>query len=78
MYKADFKWPDGAYIAVVFNMSWEVSPNLGTVESNTQKAPANAPYARAMRPVYENAFADSGCWTCGSVTASRRALMSTA
>lgn len=63
MYKADFKWPDGAYIAVVFNMSWEVSPNLGTAESkesNTQKVPANAPYARAMRPVYEGAFAETG------------------
>lgn len=63
MYKADFKWPDGAHIAVVFNMSWEVSPNLGTSESKenrTQKAPATAHYNRSMRPVYEHAFAETG------------------
>ena len=23
MYDCDFRWPNGAYIAVVFNMSWE-------------------------------------------------------
>ena len=63
MYKGDFRWPDGAHIAVVFNMSWEVSPNLGTSESretSVQKVPQTAHYARAMRPVYEHAFAETG------------------
>lgn len=53
MYKAKFEWPNGAYIAVVFNMSWEIPPkNLGALPK--------AKYKRAMRPVYENAFADTG------------------
>ena len=53
MYKADFKWPDGAHIAVVFNMSWEIPEHaIG--------AKPNAKYKRAMRPIYENAFADTG------------------
>lgn len=63
MYKGEFSWPDGAHIAVVFNMSWEVSPNLGTAESKenrTQKVPATAHYTRAMRSVYEHAFAETG------------------
>jgi peptidoglycan/xylan/chitin deacetylase (PgdA/CDA1 family) len=56
VYKADFKWPNGAYIAVVFNMSWEVPPrSLGT-----EKVNATAKYGRAMRPVYENAFGETG------------------
>lgn len=63
MYKGDFRWPDGAHIAVVFNMSWEVSPHLGTSESkerHLQKVPPTAHYGRAMRPVYETAFAETG------------------
>ena len=63
MYKAPFRWPDGAYIAVVFNMSWEVSPHLGTADSKenrTQKVPATAHYGRAMRSVYEHAFGETG------------------
>jgi peptidoglycan/xylan/chitin deacetylase (PgdA/CDA1 family) len=53
MYKAKFEWPNGAHIAVVFNMSWEIPPHdLGALPK--------ANYKRAMRPVYENAFADTG------------------
>lgn len=63
MYKGEFTWPNGAHIAVVFNMSWEVSPNLGTADSKenrTQKVPSSAHYTRAMRSVYEHAFAETG------------------
>jgi peptidoglycan/xylan/chitin deacetylase (PgdA/CDA1 family) len=54
MYDARFEWPNGACIAVVFNMSWEIPPldHLG--------ATPKSPYQRAMRPVYESAFADTG------------------
>ena len=54
MYKANFAWPDGAYIAVVFNMSWEIPPTHHLAPLPKQK------YKRAMRPVYETAFADTG------------------
>jgi peptidoglycan/xylan/chitin deacetylase (PgdA/CDA1 family) len=63
LYKGQFRWPDGAHIAVVFNMSWEVTPHLGTAESkerHLQKVPPTAHYGRAMRPVYETAFAETG------------------
>jgi peptidoglycan/xylan/chitin deacetylase (PgdA/CDA1 family) len=53
MYKCKFEWPNGAHIAVVFNMSWEVP-------EEAVGARPNAKYKRAMRPIYENAFADTG------------------
>ena len=53
MYKCDFKWPGGAHIAVVFNMSWEIP-------EHAVGARPNAKYRRAMRPIYENALADTG------------------
>ena len=53
MYDCDFKWPNGAHIAVVFNMSWE------TPEHAVGARPG-AKYKRAMRPIYEAAFADTG------------------
>ncbi len=53
MYKCDFKWPGGAHIAVVFNMSWEVPEHAVGARPNSK-------YKRAMRPVYENALADTG------------------
>src|SRR3954467_9023399 len=60
MYRRKFAWPDGAAIAVVFNMSWEVPPRaLGTAAGGVKIA-ADAPYGRAMRPVYETAFAETG------------------
>ena len=35
MYKGKFEWPNGAYIAVVFNMSWEIPPKtLGTAKGH--------------------------------------------
>ena len=35
MYKGKFEWPNGAYIAVVFNMSWEIPPKtLGTTSGS--------------------------------------------
>lgn len=65
MYKADFKWPDGAYIAVVLNMSWESWPDtLATAETSESTGervpPPTAPYTRAMRPIYEHAYAETG------------------
>ncbi len=53
MYKADFKWPGDANIAVVFNMSWEIP-------EHAVGARPKAKYTRAMRPIYEAAFADTG------------------
>ena len=53
MYEGDFSWPNGAYIAVVFNMSWE-TPDHGV------GVRPNGKYKRAMRPIYEAAFADTG------------------
>ena len=53
MYKAKFAWPNEANIAVVFNMSWEI-PEAGVGSVPKGK------YQRAMRPVYESAFADTG------------------
>ena len=53
MYKCKFEWPDGAHIAVVFNMSWDIPEHaIG--------AKPNAKHKRATRPIYENAFADTG------------------
>lgn len=63
MYKGKFDWPNGAYIAVVFNMSWEIPPKtIGTAgDQKAVRAPSSAAkYTRAMRPVYENAFAETG------------------
>jgi len=63
MYKGKFEWPDGAYIAVVFNMSWEIPPKtIGTAgdQKGGRGVPSSAKYTRAMRPVYENAFAETG------------------
>ncbi len=64
MYSADFKWPNGAHIAVVFNMSWETWPKtLGTADNN-QKAgetvPKSAKYGRNMMYVYQHAYAETG------------------
>jgi peptidoglycan/xylan/chitin deacetylase (PgdA/CDA1 family) len=64
VYAADFKWPDGANIAVVFNMSWETWPKyLGTADNN-QKAgetvPRTAKYGRNMMFIYQHAYAETG------------------
>ena len=63
MYKGKFEWPNGAYIAAVFNMSWEIPPKtLGTTgdQSRGRGASSAANYIRLMRPVYETAFAETG------------------
>jgi allantoinase len=64
MYKADFKWPNGAYIAVVFNMSWETwAKSLGTSandQKSSERVPASAQYGRGMRWIYEHAFGETG------------------
>ncbi len=64
MYNCDFKWPDGAYIAVAFNMSWETcEETLGTSLSTEKKGTgpqSEAPFARGMRVIYEHAFAETG------------------
>jgi hypothetical protein len=66
MYKVqNFRWPDDAHIAMVFNMAWETWPkDLGTAGS-TQRADsrhmsASPKYRLTMRPVYEHAFAETG------------------
>ena len=64
MYNADFKWPDGANIAVVFNMSWETWEKSLATSANDQKAservPPTAKYGRGMRWIYEHAFGETG------------------
>jgi allantoinase len=64
MYKCKFAWPNGANIAVVFNMSWETwERRLGTNQNNqvtSERVPADAKYARGMRWIYEHAFAETG------------------
>ena len=64
MYKADFKWPNGAHIAVVFNMSWETwAKSLGTSandQKSSERVPATAQYGRGMRWIYEHAFGETG------------------
>lgn len=65
MYQAKFKWPGGAHIAVVFNMSWESwNDDLGTAKSSEGTAEGgpstSAEYSRGMRTIYEHAFAETG------------------
>jgi peptidoglycan/xylan/chitin deacetylase (PgdA/CDA1 family) len=63
MYKCKFKWPGGAYIAVVFNMSWESWPDtLATSKSSEGHGgpPVDAHYNRGMRAIYEHAYAETG------------------
>lgn len=64
MYSADFTWPNGAYIAVVLNMSWETwEDTLGTALSREPAGSGpkpDSPYARGMRVIYEHAFAETG------------------
>jgi peptidoglycan/xylan/chitin deacetylase (PgdA/CDA1 family) len=64
VYAADFKWPDGAHIAVVFNMSWETWPKTLATAENNQKAGEtvghHAKYARNMMYVYQHAYAETG------------------
>jgi peptidoglycan/xylan/chitin deacetylase (PgdA/CDA1 family) len=63
-YDCKFAWPDGAHIAVVFNMSWETwERKLGTSENNqktSERVPPHAKYGRGMRWIYEHAYAESG------------------
>jgi allantoinase len=65
MYAADFKWPDNAAIAVVFNMSWEQwqPKTLGTatnIQRHGETVPAGMPYGRNMMYVYQHAYAETG------------------
>ena len=65
MYPSDFKWPDGAAIAVVFNMSWEMwqPKTLGTavnIQRHGETVPAGSQYGRNMMYVYQHAFAETG------------------
>ena len=64
MYKCNFEWPNGAHIAVVFNMSWETwEKRLGTSENNQkvqERVPPHAKYGRGMRWIYEHAYAETG------------------
>lgn len=64
MYKCKFEWPNGAHIAVIFNMSWETwEKRLGSSENNQktkERVPASAKYGRGMRWIYEHAYAETG------------------
>jgi peptidoglycan/xylan/chitin deacetylase (PgdA/CDA1 family) len=64
MYDCNFAWPNGAYIAVVFNMSWETwEQSLGTTTNNQkakERVPSSAQYGRGMRWIYEHAYAETG------------------
>ncbi len=64
MYDCKFEWPNGAYIAVVFNMSWETwEKSLATATNNQkvrERVPADAKYGRGMRWIYEHAYAETG------------------
>jgi peptidoglycan-N-acetylglucosamine deacetylase len=63
MYNGEFSWPDGAHIAVVFNVSWEIWPQKLGSATNNQRAgetvPKDAKYGRWMMPVYEHAYAET-------------------
>ncbi len=58
-----FVWPDGAHIAIVFNVSWETWPKiLGTAENNQRRGEVVEPgakYGRSMMPVYNHAYAET-------------------
>lgn len=63
LYQGKFEWPNGAHIAVVFNISWEIWPQtLATAENNQRRGetvPEDAEYGRWMMPVYEHAYAET-------------------
>lgn len=63
MQAGDFRWPDGAYVAVVFNMSWESWPKALGTANNRQRAgevvPADAKYGRHPRVIYEHAYGET-------------------
>ena len=63
MQAGDFRWPDRAYVAVVFNMSWESWPKVLATANNRQRAgevvPADAKYGRNPRIVYEHAYGET-------------------
>jgi peptidoglycan/xylan/chitin deacetylase (PgdA/CDA1 family) len=65
VYSYPFRWPDGAYIALTFDVVWEGWPaDLGTPAStqHSTRRPihANATYQRDMFAIYEHAFAERG------------------
>ena len=63
MQAGDFRWPDGAHIAVVFNVSWESWPKALGTSNNRQHAgevvPADAKYGRHPRIIYEHAYGET-------------------
>ena len=63
MQAGDFSWPDGAYVAIVFNMSWESWPKALATANNRQRAgevvPADAKYGRNPRIIYEHAYGET-------------------
>jgi len=58
-----FEWPNGANIAVVFNVSWEIWPKkIGTAKNNQRHGEVVAPdakYGRWMMPIYNHAYAET-------------------
>lgn len=58
-----FEWPNGAHIAVVFNVSWEIWPKkIGTAANNQRRGEVvdpGAKYGRWMMPIYEHAYAET-------------------
>lgn len=63
MQSGDFRWPNGAYVAIVFNMSWESWPKALGTSGNRQRAgevvPADAKYGRNPRVIYEHAYGET-------------------
>jgi peptidoglycan/xylan/chitin deacetylase (PgdA/CDA1 family) len=69
LYRVPFRWPDGAFLAVAFDVAWEAFPqDVGTPTStqhgvrrpfqNASRRPLS--YDRDMGIVYERAFAERG------------------
>ncbi len=58
-----FEWPNGAHIAVVFNVSWEIWPKkIGTAKNNQRHGEVVSPdakYGRWMMPIYNHAYAET-------------------
>jgi peptidoglycan/xylan/chitin deacetylase (PgdA/CDA1 family) len=58
-----FHWPNGAHIAVVFNISWETWPKKLATAQNNQRArevvDKTAKYGRSMMHIYPHAYAET-------------------
>jgi peptidoglycan/xylan/chitin deacetylase (PgdA/CDA1 family) len=65
MYQFPFRWPDGAYIALTFDLAWEAWPGDLGMPGSTQRGGgrpfmANAVHKRDLSTIYQHAFAERG------------------